>query len=109
MTSAEWLGVERGSLEGVVACDGPPHRSMEQPMPDSPWTLSEDAWSDLCLLLIELGITTQQLQALLLAPDRPSLQQVEQTAQQLQTQMDDLLRYLRTALRTQVDPTDVQR
>ena len=76
-------------------------------MPDSPWTLTEDAWCDLCLLVIELGMTTQHVQALLLAPDRPALQQVEQTAEQLQTQMDDLLGYLRTHLRVQVDPTDV--
>ena len=77
-------------------------------MPDSPWTLTEDAWCDLCFLLIELGMTTQQVQALLLAADRPSLQQVQQAAQQLQAQMDDLLRYLRTHLRAQVDPTDVR-
>ncbi len=99
--------VERGSLRDMVACAGPPHTSMEQPMPDSPWTVTEDAWSDLCFLVLDLGMTTQRLYALVLAPDRPSLPQVQQTTQQLQAQTDQLMDYLRTYLRAQVEPTDI--
>ncbi|HEX6290844.1 MAG TPA: hypothetical protein VFZ66_16790 [Herpetosiphonaceae bacterium] len=66
----------------------------------SAWSLTDEEWCEICFMLVELGTAQQQLQALLLADNRPTLNQLWISASAYQRTSQTLFDYLAQQLRS---------
>jgi hypothetical protein len=63
------------------------------------WTLTDEEWCEISFLLIELGEAQQQFQDIMLAEERPSMNQLWQKASAYQLRSQALFNYIGSQLR----------
>lgn len=63
------------------------------------WNLTDEEWCELCFMVFELGEAQQRLQEVLLAGERPSLNQLWVSGSALQQQSQELFNYIGRQLR----------
>ena len=63
------------------------------------WNLTDEEWCELCFMVYELGEAQQRLQEVLLAGERPSLNQLWVSGSTLQQQSQQLFSYIGRQLR----------
>ena len=63
------------------------------------WTLTDEEWCELCFMVFELGEAQQRLQEVLLADERPSLNQLWVSGSAVQQQSQQLFSYISQQLR----------